>query len=220
MAEWQTRQTQNLLSEMTWRFKSSRPHQQNQCLNCGLSVAILALICRPRLRNPRADGGSAAGNADLRRGAGGCCRRFSRGCRSRRPRADLRKMRDLPQQRTRQKQGRAKSVRGRRPQDGEPRRLRLLGRDAKIRLGVEPRKAGPLSRRSACGGVGNQDGVPRQGRRRARRSDRLSGDAEMAALCDRDCEGGAMAGSWSVLPMLLSITGERGSSRSQRRFAT
>ena len=30
MAEWQTRQTQNLLSERTWEFKSPRPHQQNK----------------------------------------------------------------------------------------------------------------------------------------------------------------------------------------------
>ena len=27
VAEWQTRQTQNLLLERAWRFKSSRPHQ-------------------------------------------------------------------------------------------------------------------------------------------------------------------------------------------------
>jgi hypothetical protein len=27
VAEWQTRQTQNLLSERTWEFKSPRPHQ-------------------------------------------------------------------------------------------------------------------------------------------------------------------------------------------------
>ena len=32
MAEWQTRQTQNLLSERTWEFKSPRPHQWAQCL--------------------------------------------------------------------------------------------------------------------------------------------------------------------------------------------
>ena len=40
MAEWQTRQTQNLLSERTWEFESPRPHQLNQglarrsALNC------------------------------------------------------------------------------------------------------------------------------------------------------------------------------------------
>ena len=33
VAEWQTRQTQNLLSVRTWEFKSPRPHQQNQPLD-------------------------------------------------------------------------------------------------------------------------------------------------------------------------------------------
>ena len=32
VAEWQTRQTQNLLSERTWEFKSPRPHQRNNLL--------------------------------------------------------------------------------------------------------------------------------------------------------------------------------------------
>jgi hypothetical protein len=32
VAEWQTRQTQNLLSVRTWEFKSPRPHQLNQWL--------------------------------------------------------------------------------------------------------------------------------------------------------------------------------------------
>jgi hypothetical protein len=32
VAEWQTRQTQNLLSERTWEFKSPRPHQPNQTI--------------------------------------------------------------------------------------------------------------------------------------------------------------------------------------------
>jgi hypothetical protein len=30
VAEWQTRQTQNLLSVRTWEFKSPRPHHINQ----------------------------------------------------------------------------------------------------------------------------------------------------------------------------------------------
>src|SRR5262245_298234 len=30
VAEWQTRQTQNLLSDRTWEFKSPRPHQSGQ----------------------------------------------------------------------------------------------------------------------------------------------------------------------------------------------
>jgi hypothetical protein len=34
VAEWQTRQTQNLLSERTWEFKSPRPHQLDQRLKC------------------------------------------------------------------------------------------------------------------------------------------------------------------------------------------
>ena len=34
VAEWQTRQTQNLLSERTWEFKSPRPHQINQYVRC------------------------------------------------------------------------------------------------------------------------------------------------------------------------------------------
>jgi hypothetical protein len=31
VAEWQTRQTQNLLSERTWEFKSPRPHHGEAC---------------------------------------------------------------------------------------------------------------------------------------------------------------------------------------------
>jgi hypothetical protein len=42
VAEWQTRQTQNLLSERTWEFKSPRPHHLNQFLDpyfaCGETV--------------------------------------------------------------------------------------------------------------------------------------------------------------------------------------
>jgi hypothetical protein len=48
------------------------------------------------------------------------------------------------------------------------------------------------------------------------RSDRLSRDASNS----RPAWPRAVAGSWSVLPMLLSIAGGRGLSRSQRRFAT
>ena len=36
VAEWQTRQTQNLLSERTWEFKSPRPHQLSQALTTRL----------------------------------------------------------------------------------------------------------------------------------------------------------------------------------------
>ena len=35
VAEWQTRQTQNLLSERTWEFKSPRPHQVLPALDPG-----------------------------------------------------------------------------------------------------------------------------------------------------------------------------------------
>jgi hypothetical protein len=45
VAEWQTRQTQNLLSERTWEFKSPRPHQSNQRLRIGSRAA-----CKRRRR--------------------------------------------------------------------------------------------------------------------------------------------------------------------------
>jgi hypothetical protein len=47
VAEWQTRQTQNLLSERTWEFKSPRPHQQDQSdrLIVAYSVEAISGIC-------------------------------------------------------------------------------------------------------------------------------------------------------------------------------
>ena len=66
MAEWQTRQTQNLLSERTWEFKSPRPHHDEPCqLATGGTAArrsrsfgptfapwVTALRRRTALRNP------------------------------------------------------------------------------------------------------------------------------------------------------------------------
>jgi hypothetical protein len=38
VAEWQTRQTQNLLSERTWEFKSPRPHQPNHYRSRAIAI--------------------------------------------------------------------------------------------------------------------------------------------------------------------------------------
>jgi hypothetical protein len=46
VAEWQTRQTQNLLSERTWEFKSPRPHQLSHPNR--LETCLFRWVCRGR----------------------------------------------------------------------------------------------------------------------------------------------------------------------------
>jgi hypothetical protein len=51
VAEWQTRQTQNLLSERTWEFKSPRPHQRTNDINGLYNVAATREVCPEAVAN-------------------------------------------------------------------------------------------------------------------------------------------------------------------------
>jgi hypothetical protein len=51
VAEWQTRQTQNLLSERTWEFKSPRPHQRTHDINGFYNVAATREVCPEAVAN-------------------------------------------------------------------------------------------------------------------------------------------------------------------------
>jgi hypothetical protein len=79
VAEWQTRQTQNLLSERTWEFKSPRPHhdepcrlvtggtatQRSQNIAPTVRARLTELLRRTALCNPLCAGRSPAAYIDL-----------------------------------------------------------------------------------------------------------------------------------------------------------
>ena len=53
VAEWQTRQTQNLLSERTWEFKSPRPHHAERSRLAAGGIAARGSGAFVRLLRPR-----------------------------------------------------------------------------------------------------------------------------------------------------------------------